>query len=207
MSRTCVDQYENLAKRLGNESDQAWVARCRPTRSSSRATLLACSAEMPPNDCLDRSYLVQDHRMQQRLSHTRKHEVFRFTSARQQSFTRATMANTDKLAMGLDDIIRTNRTANRRGGKPGFRGRGGAGVGRGAGQSNGFRTRGGGGGLVTTFAQPARASLIDLPLAAFVQSTSGPLETRPVRRQHGRSARRTAQHRCEQHDQITHLQS
>ena len=57
------------------------------------------------------------------------------------------MADSDKLALGLDDIIRNNRGSNRQGGKPGFRGRGGAG--RGAGQTNGFRTRGGG--LVTMF--------------------------------------------------------
>jgi len=53
------------------------------------------------------------------------------------------MADSDKLGLGLDDIIRLNRT-NRRGGggNRGFRGRTG---GRGNGQSNGFRTRGGGG--------------------------------------------------------------
>lgn len=50
------------------------------------------------------------------------------------------MADSDKLGLGLDDIIRNDRTTtNRRGargGRGGFRGRG---------QSNGFRTRGGGG--------------------------------------------------------------
>jgi len=55
------------------------------------------------------------------------------------------MTDSDKLNLGLDDIIRTGRTSNRgggRGGQRGFRGRTG---GRGNGQSNGFRTRGGGG--------------------------------------------------------------
>jgi len=55
------------------------------------------------------------------------------------------MADSDKLGLGLDDIIRHDRTSNRRGGrggKRGFRGRVG---GRGGGQTNGFRTRGGGG--------------------------------------------------------------
>jgi len=57
------------------------------------------------------------------------------------------MADSDKLGLGLDDIIRIDRTSNRRGGrggKRGFRARGG-GSGRGIGQNNGFRTRGGGG--------------------------------------------------------------
>ncbi len=55
------------------------------------------------------------------------------------------MADSDKLALGLDDIIRKDRTGNRRGGggsgggNRGFRGR----TGRGGG--NAFRTRGGGG--------------------------------------------------------------
>ncbi|CAF0750410.1 unnamed protein product [Adineta steineri] len=62
------------------------------------------------------------------------------------------MADSDKLGLGLDDIIRHDRTStNRRGGgggggKRGFRGRGaGGGAGRQGGQMNGFRTRGGGG--------------------------------------------------------------
>ena len=54
------------------------------------------------------------------------------------------MAGADKLTLGLDDIIRSDPSANRRGrgaggGSRGFRGRGGRGGG------NGFRTRGGGG--------------------------------------------------------------
>ncbi len=60
------------------------------------------------------------------------------------------MADSDKLGLGLDDIIRNDPTSNRRGGrggKRGFRGRAG---GRGSGQSNGFQTRGGGG-LVNIF--------------------------------------------------------
>ncbi len=60
------------------------------------------------------------------------------------------MADSDKLGLGLDDIIRNEGTSNRRGGrggKRGFRGRAG---GRGGGQSNGFRARGGGG-LVNIF--------------------------------------------------------
>ena len=53
------------------------------------------------------------------------------------------MANLDKLGLGLDDIIRNDRSSNRRGGggrggKPGFRGRG-------TGRNNGFQNRGGGG--------------------------------------------------------------
>ncbi len=55
------------------------------------------------------------------------------------------MANSDKLGLGLDDIIRHDRTSNRRGGrggKQGFRGRAG---GRGSGRTNGFQARGGGG--------------------------------------------------------------
>ncbi|CAF1277583.1 unnamed protein product [Rotaria sordida] len=55
------------------------------------------------------------------------------------------MANSDKLGLGLDDIIRLDRTTNRRGGG----GRGGGGnrgfrVRTGRGSANGFRTRGGG---------------------------------------------------------------
>ncbi len=53
------------------------------------------------------------------------------------------MADSGKLGLGLDDIIRSDRTSNRRGGggrggKRGFRGRVG-------GQTNGFQARGGGG--------------------------------------------------------------
>lgn len=55
------------------------------------------------------------------------------------------MANADKLGLGLDDIIRIDRSSDRRGGRQGFRGRGGGRTGRGGGQMNGFRTRGGGG--------------------------------------------------------------
>ena len=51
------------------------------------------------------------------------------------------MADSDKLSLGLDDIIRSDPSRNRRGrggggGNRGFRGRG---------AGNGFRTRGGGG--------------------------------------------------------------
>ena len=61
------------------------------------------------------------------------------------------MANSDKLALGLDDLIRLDRTSgNRRGagrgGSRGFRSRG---AGRPLNNANGFRTRGGGG-IVTT---------------------------------------------------------
>jgi hypothetical protein len=64
------------------------------------------------------------------------------------------MADSDRLGLGLDDIIRIDRTSNRRGGrggggsgaKRGFRQRGGSrGAGNFSGTSNGFRTRGGGG--------------------------------------------------------------
>ena len=56
------------------------------------------------------------------------------------------MANADKLSLGLDDIIRNDRSSGR-GGKRGMRGRGGAGrgIGRSSGSDNSFRTRGGGG--------------------------------------------------------------
>ncbi|CAF3649737.1 unnamed protein product [Rotaria socialis] len=56
------------------------------------------------------------------------------------------MTDSDKLGLGLDDIIRNDRTTNRRGGRGGggggnrgFRAR------TGRGSANGFRTRGGGG--------------------------------------------------------------
>jgi len=57
------------------------------------------------------------------------------------------MADSDKLGLGLDDIIRHDRSSIRRGGgrggsRRGFRGRA---SGQRGGQSNGFQTRGGGG--------------------------------------------------------------
>lgn len=63
------------------------------------------------------------------------------------------MADTDKLALGLDDIIRLDRSKSSRGGRGARRGgnRGGnrgrpfSGNSRGTGMNNGFRTRGGGG--------------------------------------------------------------
>jgi len=59
------------------------------------------------------------------------------------------MADSDRLGLGLDDIIRLDRTSNRRGGHGGKRGLrprgGGRGGGNFSGTSNGFRTRGGGG--------------------------------------------------------------
>jgi hypothetical protein len=56
------------------------------------------------------------------------------------------MADSNKLALGLDDIIRLDRTANRRGG-----GRGGGNRGRtGRGGGNRFQNRGGGG-IVSCF--------------------------------------------------------
>ncbi len=55
------------------------------------------------------------------------------------------MAASDKLGLGLDDIIRLDRTTNRRGGgNRGFRGR------TGRGGAGGFRNRGGGG-IVSCF--------------------------------------------------------
>lgn len=52
------------------------------------------------------------------------------------------MTDSDKLGLGLDDIIRRERPANRRGGRGGgnrrFRG------GSGRGSASGFRARGGG---------------------------------------------------------------
>jgi hypothetical protein len=62
------------------------------------------------------------------------------------------MADSDKLGLGLDDIIRTDRTTNRRGGNQGFRGRTG-GRGGGGGRTNGFRTRGGGGLVISFFSR------------------------------------------------------
>ena len=58
------------------------------------------------------------------------------------------MASSDKLSLGLDDLIRLDRSSKRGGrggggGNRGFRGR--ANGGRGGGAGNGFRTRGGGG--------------------------------------------------------------
>lgn len=66
------------------------------------------------------------------------------------------MASVDKVGLGLDDIIRIDRTSNRRGGgggaggnrgggNRGFRGRSGRGGG-----GNAFRSRGGGG-IVSDF--------------------------------------------------------
>ncbi len=55
------------------------------------------------------------------------------------------MADADKLGLGLDDIIRNDRSSNRRGGRGGQRGFRGRTGGRGGGQINGFQTRGGGG--------------------------------------------------------------
>ena len=53
------------------------------------------------------------------------------------------MANSDVLGLGLDDIIRMNRTSsNRRGGRGGNRGMRGR---PSRGGNNAFRTRGGGG--------------------------------------------------------------
>ena len=59
------------------------------------------------------------------------------------------MADSDKLSLGLDDLIRLDRTSNNRrggaggrGGNRGFRSRGG---GRPVNNANGFQTRGGGG--------------------------------------------------------------
>jgi len=54
------------------------------------------------------------------------------------------MADSDKLALGLDDIIRLNRT-NRRGGSGGGRGNRGFRARAGRGSGNGFQARGGGG--------------------------------------------------------------
>lgn len=69
------------------------------------------------------------------------------------------MASADKLGLGLDEIIRSDPSSNRRGGrggKRGFRGRAGGRVG---GQTDGFRTRGGGG-LVTIL-------LLLIPISVF----------------------------------------
>lgn len=82
------------------------------------------------------------------------------------------MADSDKLGLGLDDIIRKDRTGNRRGGggNRGFRGR----IGRGGG--NGFRNRGGGGvvNLLALYSGGAYA----FHLASYTVCASGrPLET------------------------------
>lgn len=61
------------------------------------------------------------------------------------------MADSDKVGLGLDEIIRIDRSSNRRGGRGGKRGSQGRGGGRGGGQSNGFRTRGGGGLVIHKF--------------------------------------------------------
>ena len=55
------------------------------------------------------------------------------------------MADSDKLGLSLDEIVRSDRSMNRRGGRGGKRGFQGRGGGRGSGQNNGFRIRGGGG--------------------------------------------------------------
>ena len=107
----------------------------------------------------------------ERQQPTRKNEVFRLTSYEQNLVKK--MADADKLGLGLDDIIRHDRTTNRRGGTGRGGGRGGF---RGRGQSNGFRTRGGGGlvnnDLVFTF-----PSLFQFHLASNIQSTSRSMET------------------------------
>lgn len=84
------------------------------------------------------------------------------------------MAGTDKVGLGLDDIIRNDRTSNRRGGKRGFRGRGGGG--RGGGQMDGFRARGGGG-LVNNLILFILIYVFLIYLASNVKCTSRPLET------------------------------
>jgi len=55
------------------------------------------------------------------------------------------MADSDKLGLGLDDIIRINRTTNRRGGGGGGRGNRGFRARAGRGGGNAFQARGGGG--------------------------------------------------------------
>ncbi|CAF4769682.1 unnamed protein product [Rotaria sp. Silwood1] len=55
------------------------------------------------------------------------------------------MTDSEKLGLGLDDIIRRDRNTNRRGGRGGQRGFQGRGGSRGGGQVNGFRAQGGGG--------------------------------------------------------------
>jgi hypothetical protein len=88
------------------------------------------------------------------------------------------MTDSDKLGLGLDDIIRIDRTSNsnRRGGRGGNRGFRGRGLGgRGGGQSNGFRTRGGGG-LVNIFILIILAYMC-INLASNIKCTSRPLET------------------------------
>lgn len=81
------------------------------------------------------------------------------------------MADSDKLGLGLDDIIRHDRTSNRRG-----TGRGGRGGFRGRGQSNGFRTRGGGG-LVNNDLLFSFPLLFQFHLASNIQYTSWSMET------------------------------
>jgi len=89
------------------------------------------------------------------------------------------MADSDKLGLGLDDIIRIDGTSNRRGGRGGRRGfrarGGGGGSGRGGGQTNGFRTRGGGG-LVNNLFLHTYTFLIYI-VASNIECTSRPLET------------------------------
>ena len=86
------------------------------------------------------------------------------------------MADSDKLGLGLDDIIRIDGSTNRRGGRGGRRGlraRGGGGPSRGGGSfsdtSNGFRTRGGGGIVRTSL--PSQSSP---PFSSLQPRTSNP---------------------------------
>lgn len=86
------------------------------------------------------------------------------------------MDDSDKLGLGLDEIIRSDRSSNRRGGRGGRRGFQARGGGRAVGQSNGFRTRGGGG-LVTIFIFILLSFISGICLASNIQYTSRPLET------------------------------